>query len=66
MDRDEAKKIISSTFDQAADDIPTEQLETMKREVGAQIRALHTHITPSTLIQALETEISARRADPEA
>jgi len=59
--RDEAKRIIGKWLGEASDEIESDRLETMLREVSAQV---HTGVsganTYDTLISALELEIAAR------
>lgn len=62
MDRDEARNVISKWFSEASDDIDTDRLETMLREVHAEVESGAGCVGAlNTFIQALELEIEARR-----
>lgn len=60
MDRDQAKKLISGLFDEAVDDIETERLESMSREIRAQMKAARSKGIYGKVVAALDTEIEAR------
>jgi len=66
MDRDRAGKLIGQVFNQAVDDIETERLISMKREVEARMRTARAKGLYGKLADALDTEIEARsRAEKE-
>jgi len=62
VDRDEARNVISKWFSEASDDIDTDRLETMLREVHAEVESGVSCVGAlNTFIQSLELEIEARR-----
>ena len=60
MERDQARKLISGILDEAVDDVDTERLQSMKRQVEVRMKAARSKGVYQKLTDALDTEIQAR------
>jgi hypothetical protein len=61
VDRNRARRLIGGVFDEAVDDIATDRLEAMKRQVEAQMQTARTKGLYSKMDEALGVELQARR-----
>lgn len=61
LNREQARKFISGLFDQAVDDVDTERLESMRRDIGEQMKTARSRGIFEKAIAALDMEIVSRR-----
>ena len=62
MNREQARKLISGLFDEAADDVDTERLQVMRRRVETHMNTAQQRGVYSKVLAALDLELDARGA----